>query len=170
VSDEFRLKPIQREALATAVAKAEHYRLLNEPRQAESICLDVLAIEPDDPKAIVVLVLALSDQLERRKDPGVKQAREHLARLRDPYQRAYYDGILCERRAYSVLKAQQVGSHHAAYEWFRQALERYAEAERVRPPGNDDAILRWNSIVRMFGRHPDLRPEPETPRTEHMLE
>jgi hypothetical protein len=170
VRDDHELKPLSKGAVPAALAKAEHYRLLNDPRQAESICLDVLALEPENPKALVVLVLALSDQLERRRDAGVKQAREYLAKVKDPYQRAYYDGLLCERRAYTVLAAQQSGAHDIAYRWFREALERYAEAERIRPRDNDDAILRWNSVVRMLRRHPEVRPEPEAPPTDHMLE
>jgi hypothetical protein len=164
------LKPMSKSAVPAALAKAEHYRLLNDPRQAESICLDVLALDPDNQKALVVLVLALSDQLERRKDQGVRQAREHLARVRDAYQRTYFDGLVCERRAYTVLETRQPGSAGAAYGWFRQAMDRYAEAEGMRPPDNDDAILRWNSVVRMLRRHPELTPEVDAPPTEHMLE
>ncbi len=168
--DDDELKPMSKAAVPAALAKAEHYRLLNDPRQAESICLDVLLVDPDDQKALVVLVLALSDQLERRKDAGVRQAREYLARVRDVYQRTYFDGLLCERRAYTVFATQQPAAAGAAYGWFRQAMDRYAEAERMRPPDNDDAILRWNSVVRMLRRHPELKLEPEPPLTEHMLE
>ena len=41
------LKPLTKEALSRALEKAERYRLLKEPEQAESICQDVLLIEPD---------------------------------------------------------------------------------------------------------------------------
>jgi hypothetical protein len=170
VQDSFELKPMHRGAVPAAVAKAEHYRLLNDPRQAESICLDVLAIDPENQKALVILVLSLSDQLERRKDAGVKQAREYLARVKDPYQRVYFDGLVCERRAYTVLATRHPGSGAAAHAWFRQAMDRYEEAERIRPPDNDEAILRWNSVVRMLGRHPEIRPDPEGPAPVHMLE
>ncbi len=164
------LKPMSRGAVPAALAKAEHYRLLNDPRQAESICLDILGVDPDNQKALVVLVLALSDQLERRKDAGVRQAREHLARVKDAYQRTYFDGLVCERRAYTVLATQQPASAAAAYGWFKSAMDRYAEAERIRPPDNDDAILRWNSVIRMLRRHPELKPDLDAPPTEHMLE
>ena len=33
---------------------------------------------------------------------------------------------------------------------FEQALQCFAEAEKIRPPGNDDAILRWNRCVRLL--------------------
>ena len=164
------LKPMSRSAVPAALAKADHYRLLNDPRQAESICLDVLSVDPENQKALVVLVLALSDQLERRKDAGVRQARECLARVRDVYLRTYFDGLVCERRAYTVFATQQPGAAAAAHGWFRQAMDRYAEAERMRPPDNDDAILRWNSVVRMLRRHPEVKPDLDAPAADQMLE
>ena len=170
MAEPFELKPLSKSAVAAALQKAEHYRLLNEPRQAESICLDVLRVDAENQKAIVTLVLALSDQLERRKDMGVRQAREYLGRLSDAYQKAYYEGILCERRAYTVMKTHRPGSQHTAYNWFRMALDKYREAEKHKPEGNDEVFLRWNTVVRMLRRHPELQPEPEVPRTEHMLE
>ena len=44
----FQPKPISKDVIPSALAKAERYRLLNEPGEAESICLDVLQIEPDN--------------------------------------------------------------------------------------------------------------------------
>ena len=38
--------PSSKDAVPAALAKAERYRLLNEPGEAESICLDVLQIDP----------------------------------------------------------------------------------------------------------------------------
>ena len=35
-----------------------------------------------------------------------------------------------------------------AYDWLRHAMEWYEQAEALRPPGNVDAVLRWNSCVR----------------------
>lgn len=168
--EEFELKPLSRSAVPAALEKAEHYRLLNEPRQAESICLDVLKVEPDNQRALVLLVLSLSDQLERRKDAGVTRAREHLARVADPYLRTYYDGILCERRAYAHLHSHIPGARYAAWHWFAEAVRRYEEAEKIRPEGNDDPILRRNTIVRVLRRHPEVRREPDVPETEQMLE
>jgi hypothetical protein len=37
----FELKRISREAIPAALAKAERYRLINDPSSAESICLDI---------------------------------------------------------------------------------------------------------------------------------
>ena len=59
----FQFKPLSPEGVEPALERAEQYRLLNEPREAESICRDILAIDPDNRRAIIQLVLALSEQL-----------------------------------------------------------------------------------------------------------
>ena len=41
---EFTLKTISPEGIEAALSKAEVYRFLNEPEEAESICQDVLAV------------------------------------------------------------------------------------------------------------------------------
>ena len=71
----FELKTLHAEALPRALEKAERYRLLNEPSEAESICLDVLAIDRDNQAALVTLLLALTDQFEtahRSPVPGLR--------------------------------------------------------------------------------------------------
>jgi hypothetical protein len=148
----------------------ERYRLLNEPRLAESICLDIIAVEPDNQEALVALVLALSEQLERRQTAGVQQAQEYIARLDSEYKRAYYNGIVAERRGHVVLRLGRPRYTHYAYNWYHTALEYYAEAEKVRPEGNDDVILRWNTVVRTLDRHPELVAEPDEASMEQLLE
>src|SRR5438445_2904609 len=94
----FELKPLTIEALPAALEKAQRYRLLNEPLEAESICLDVLGVDPDHQQALITLLLALTDQFH--DDPGaLTKARELLPRLEGDYERAYYAGLICERRA-----------------------------------------------------------------------
>ncbi|HVR98914.1 MAG TPA: hypothetical protein VMW27_20005 [Thermoanaerobaculia bacterium] len=157
----FELKPLSREAVPAALEKAYRYRLLNEPLEAESICRDILEVDPDNQEATVTLLLALSDQLEERQNPCFEQAREMLFRIQDEYSRTYHHGILCERRAKSHL---QRGGHHAghmAYDWFRQAMDHYEKAAGIRPASNDDAILRWNTCARILMTTPGLVPEPE---------
>jgi hypothetical protein len=163
-----RLKPLHPEAVSRALEKAERYRLLNEPLEAESICRDVLAIEPDNQRAIVTLLLALTDQFAGPAGE-VEEARSLLSSLRDGYERAYYAGIVCERRGKAHLERGGPGSGFVAYDLFRKAMEWYEKAESLRPPGNDDAVLRWNTCARILDRHPDLRPGPEE-RAELQLE
>ena len=35
-------------------------------------------------------------------------------------------------------------------------MELFEQAEALRPPGNDDALLRWNACARMLNRHPEM--------------
>ena len=156
---QFELKPISKDALPEALQKAERYRLLNEPWQAESICLDVLRIDPENQRALVTVLLSLTDQFGN--GAGAAQAREILSRLRGAYERAYYAGIIWERLALAQLERGAPGSVFDAFEMLREAMQRYEEAEAIRPAGNDDAILRWNTCARMLMRDQNLRPRPE---------
>ena len=155
----FDLKPISRQAIPAALAKVERYRLLNEPWQAESICLDVLLVEPGHPQALVLLFLSLTDQFG--KGVSTARAREVLTHLGGEYERAYYGGILHERWAESLLRQGSPGAGFTAYQSLREAMECYERAEALRPTGNDDAILRWNTCARILMRNPELRPRGE---------
>lgn len=145
----FKLKPLSKEAVPAALEKAKHYRLLNEPGAAESICLDILEIEPDNQEALVNIVLAMSDRFGKEYAVGDARITEYLTRIRSDYERAYYSGITYERRAKAVLITNGVG----AYELFRQAMDCFEKAEGMRPAGNDDAILRWNGCARVINRN-----------------
>ena len=163
------LKPIHKEAIASALEKAVRYRVLNEPLEAESICRDVLEIDRDNQQAIATLLLALTDQFPRGLGPRVRQANELAARLSSDYERAYYSGIVWERQAKCQYDQKAPGRGYAAYQGFRRAMEFYEKAEKVRPPGNDDALLRWNTCVRIIESYTDIVPEPTT-SGEHQLE
>jgi len=146
----FELKPLSREGVPAALEKAMRYRLLNEPGEAESICHDVLRIDPENQQALVILLLALTDRFGKGYAVGVVQTREVLPRLRDAYERAYYAGIVCERQAKAQLHQGTPGSGFDAYEFLREAMDWYEKAEAIRPTGNDDALLRWNACARII--------------------
>ncbi|HKS36888.1 MAG TPA: hypothetical protein VJW76_06855 [Verrucomicrobiae bacterium] len=156
----FDLKPLSREAIQTALEKATRYRLLNEPAEAESICLDVLRTDPDNQQAMVVLLLALTDRFSKGYGVSDTQAQEVLARLQSEYDRAYYSGIICERKAKAQLHQGSPGSGFTAYELFREAMDWFEKAETARPAGNDDALLRWNTCARIIMRN-KLAPRPQ---------
>lgn len=145
----FKLKPLSNEAVPAALDKAKHYRLLNEPGAAESICLDILEIEPDNQEALINIVLAMSDRFGRDYAVGDARITEYLTRIKGDYERTYYSGITYERRAKATLNKTGVG----AYELFRQAMDCFDKAEGMRPAGNDDAILRWNGCARVINRN-----------------
>jgi len=156
----FGLKPISHDSVAGALAKAERYRLLNEPSEAESICRDILEIEPGNQTALINLILALTDQLPH--DQKIfPLAVEACTRLDSPYGRAYYAGLSWERRAKARYHHGGHGSRHYVHDWLVEALKLFEEAERLRPPGNDDAVLRWNACVRFLERHKELAPAVE---------
>jgi hypothetical protein len=147
------LKPITKEGIPAALQKAERYRLLNDSSAAESICLDILQVEPENQGALVTLLLSITDQFREELSDGVHRARDVLPRLKDDYKRAYYAGIICERRATALLHRSALGAADVAAEWFREAMGWYERAEALRPVGNDESILRWNTCVRLLGRH-----------------
>jgi len=157
----FELKTLSPEAVPRAIAKAERYRLLNEPGEAESICLDALQSDPDNQEALVTLLLALTEQFDSDVPSAVGEAWKTLERLRNEYERAYYAGIICERRAKAHLRHATPGCGPRSYEWLRDAMSWYEKAEALRPPGNDDALLRWNACARLIMRDHHLVPAPE---------
>ena len=156
----FELKRLSSEAIPAALERALRYRLLNEPAEAESICHDVLEIDPQNQEALVMLLLAVTDRLGKGYGVGVTEAQEVLARLRNDYERAYYAGIICERRGKAQLRQGYPGAGHDAYEFFREAMTWFEKAEALRPPKNDDALLHWNTCARIIMRN-QLGPRVE---------
>ncbi len=166
----FELKILSPEAVPRALAKAERYRLLNEPGEAESICLDALEIEPENQEALATLLLALTEQFGDDVAPSVAQALEIVARMHGEYERAYYTGIVHERRAKAQLRQRAPGCGPRAYEWLREAMTWYEKAEAIRPANNDDPVLRWNACARLIMRDQHLVPRQEEPHEPILLE
>jgi hypothetical protein len=164
----YQLKPLSKAAVPAALEKAERYRLLNEPGEAVSICEDVLAIEPGHQEALVILLLALTDQL--LEAPADASKAQQVARsLRDEYDRFYYEGIIAERTAKAHMRRGGM-SPEGVYEWLADAMDCYERAESLRPAGNDDAILRWNACARVLKQNPNLRPAVDDRREPQFLE
>jgi hypothetical protein len=155
------LKPITSQGIPAALQKAERYRLLNDSTAAESICLDILEIEPENQSALVTLLLSITDQFIVDAGDEVRRAREVLPKIKDEYKRAYYTGIISERKAKALLHRGGLGVEAVAHDWFRDAMGWYDKAEAMRPAGNDEAILRWNTCARMLGRHQPPRESRE---------
>jgi len=154
----FDLKPLSKEGIEGSVEKAEHYRLLNQPQLAESICLDILLVEPNHQKASTILLLALTDQFEH-STAKANQALNIARSLEDEYSSIYYSGIIAERRGAAVLKSRIPGADFDAYEWYREAMEFFEKAESMSKPGSNDAILRWNTCARVImEQHLSERP------------
>ena len=158
----FELKVLSKSAIDSAFEKVERYRLLNEPESAESICRDVLAIDPENQSALTDLILSLTDQFDTGIAGRYQEAKKMAASLNDTYDREYYSGIVSERRAKSILHRGAPGSGGVAYEWLRRAMEAYERAEEHRPQANDDAKLRWNTCARIIMDNPKVEPYTDT--------
>ncbi len=165
----FELKSLSPGAVEAALEKATRYRLLNEPREAESICRDIIRVDPHNHQAIVTLILALADQLPSKGAACAQEARKLLPGLKNEYEETYYAGIICERRAKVQLARQNPGSGFVAHDLLHEAMEWFDKAEKISPDGNDDAILRWNTCARLIMETEHVRPHPE-PDSIPMLE
>jgi len=155
------LKKLSSEAIPAALEKAERYRLLNEPAEAESICLDILTTDPDNQPALITLLLGVTDRFSKGYGVSDTQAGQLLARLQGDYERAYYSGILAERRAKAKLAQGSPGASHHAYDDLCEAMRQYEKAEAVRPRNNDDALLRWNTCARLITKNKLVPREEE---------
>ena len=155
------LKPLSESAVEHAIEKARHYRLLNQPEQAESICHDVLQLQPENQDALIALALAKSDQLIDGNPAILDSARQVVAKLQRPYHQNYYDALLSERQAMALLKRKGKRSSLVALQFFNEALSKYEQAIQNKPPDEDEAILRWNFCTRMIDQHQLKTIDPE---------
>src|SRR5438093_10434535 len=128
------LKRLHKDAITAALEQAERYRLLNEAGEAESICLDILHVDPENQQAIIMLLLALTDRFEKGYGVSDSQTKELLARLRSQYERAYYSGIVAERRAKMKLLQNTPDCRCQAYDRLRQAMKWFDNADPLRQP------------------------------------
>ncbi len=154
----FELKKLRSESISDALEHAKHYRNLNDPCVAESICLDILEIEPKNEEATVLLLLSLTDQLEENLSGTLQRAQECRRRLKDPFDQAYYEGLICERQARAVMKQAGPRARHAAYNWLRHAMECYEQAAELKQERRSYTVLRWNTCARILNRNPHLGP------------
>src|SRR5687767_14790777 len=145
---EQKLKPISKAGIDEAISKAEVYRYLNEPGEAESICRDILAVEPDNQTARRLLGLAITDQFTGEVSDRYSEAERVFRGLTSEYDRLYHLGILHERKAKAQLSAGRLP--HMVFPIFEEAMLLFEEAEKIRPLNNDEAILRWNRCVRLL--------------------
>jgi hypothetical protein len=149
----FDLKPLSRDGIDAALGKAEHYRLLNQPQLAESICLDILDVDAGNQKATVILLLALTDQFGHSSSHTAKRALELANSLKDEYAKTYYTGIVLERQGASALASSNPGTDFDAYEWYREAMTFFEKANTINKGENNDPILRWNTCARIIMDH-----------------
>jgi hypothetical protein len=152
----FQLKKISKDSIPAALEKAERYRFLNEPALAESICSDILEVDPQNIRAVTIMILAITDQFGTSSE-DLNHAMQLVHWFPGDYERLYYEGIICERKGKAAFVKNVPDAGFTAYEWLQDAMALYEKAEALRPPANDDAILRWNTCARLIMRH-HLKP------------
>src|SRR5260221_13373709 len=101
---DLKLKTISKSGIPAAIAKAELYRYLNEPEEAESICRDVLAADPRHMVGLRTLGLAITDQFTGGASDRYAEVETIVQSLVDAYERLYYKSLLCERRVKAQLR------------------------------------------------------------------
>ena len=163
------LKPLFKESIPKALIKAKHYRLLQDPWQAESICRDILKVEPNNQLAILYLILAITDQFSNEKSGSSHEAKDLCTQLTSEYEQSYYRGLIEERMGKSALARTSPRVKYIAYEHYRSAMSLYEIAEKIRPGDNQDAVLRWNACVRRIQEF-NLKPSKDEPQIQPFLD
>src|SRR5262249_36960706 len=108
----------------------------------------IQAHEPNHQVARPLLRLAITDQFTGDTSDRYAEASRAFEALTSDYERAYYCGILEERKAKAQLRAGR--PPHTVTPTFEDAMRLFEEAEKIRPPDNDDAILRGKRCVRLL--------------------
>ena len=159
------IKALSQEAIPEALQMAKRYRLLNEPDESESICLDILAADPDHQEALIILLLSYTDKFrDNRLMPAFDQAKETVKKLGDADCKSYYLGVIFERRAKYHLKRGGPGSGAVTHSWLVKAMDEYEDALTNCDPGNQKAVLRLNSCVRLLKNNPEIKADSSDQR------
>ena len=159
---EYELKRLSAKDLGTALEKAGIYRDLNQPEEAESICRDILEVEPKNEKALRILGLALTDRFVETRVGVFEEALKVFASLPSEYERVYYTGVAWERLGKAQLARNEGHNALAAIE---HALEAFEKSETLAPASSPDPILRWNRCVRLLHSHPLLKQAFDAPHS-----
>ena len=84
------LKPVSKDLIPKALVKANHYRLLNDAWQAESICRDILQVDPNHQLVLLCLILAITDQFENEKGRAKsEEAKALCTQLNSKFEQKY---------------------------------------------------------------------------------
>src|SRR5260370_5086818 len=134
-SMQHQLKSISKAGIPEAIAKAELYRYLNDPEEAESLCHDILAVDPEHQFAHRMLGLAITDQFIGAATDRYAEVQTIFQNLRDPYERHYYSGLLHERRAKAQLLVGY--SPHVLLPLFEQPMRCFPESKKLSPAATE---------------------------------
>lgn len=144
----WKLKELGARNLGAALALAKHYRDLSQPEEAESICRDILRVNPEEGDALRTLGLALTDRFPTAWRTLFDEACSIFAKLDSEYERVYYTALAWERYAKAELEA---GHAQSALHAFEEAMQGFEEAERLSAADDPAPILHYNRCVRALG-------------------
>ncbi len=138
---------IDKDSIEDVLERAKQYRSLLQPDMTISICMDIFAVDKNNQEALVIYILALTDQLSQSESKvHQKKITDSIKRLDSKFLQHYYSGIFFERQARSLLKHSM--SRSFAYEAFIEAIAEFEIAEKMAPEHCADPILRYNSCIR----------------------
>ena len=150
---------IDKGSIEDVLERAKQYRSLLQPDMAISICMDIFAVDKNNQEALVIYILALTDQLSQSESKvHQKKITDSIKRLDSQFLQHYYSGIFFERQARSLLKHSM--SRSFAYEAFIEAIAEFEIAEKMAPEHCADPILRYNSCIRTIKKE-NLQPRQE---------
>ena len=150
---------IDKDSIEDVLERAKQYRSLLQPDMAISICMDIFAVDKNNQDALVIYILALTDQLSQSESKvHQKKITDSIKRLDSKFLQHYYSGIFFERQARSLLKHSM--SRSFAYEAFIEAIAEFEIAEKMAPEHCADPILRYNSCIRTIKKE-NLQPRQE---------
>jgi tetratricopeptide (TPR) repeat protein len=149
----YELKPLLSRNYDAALALAAHYRDLNQPEAAESICRDVLAASPTNEDAWRLLGLSLTDRFSTEWATLFDEAQAAFGKLSRDYDRMYFTGLAWERYARAKLDAALLDDAIAAYD---EALRCFGQASELGPVEEPGPVLHYNRCVRALTSHPEL--------------
>jgi tetratricopeptide (TPR) repeat protein len=149
----YELKKLADKNLGAAITLAKHYRDLNQPDEAESICRDVLEVAPDDVDALRTLGLTLTDRFPTAWMSLFEEACATFKKLPSEYERHYYVGIAWERYAKAQLES---GRAQNAIHAFEEAIAKFEAASALAAKDDPAPILHYNRCVRALTTNPEL--------------
>ena len=83
----------------------------------------MLKADPENQEALITLLLAVTDRFGKGYGVSDTQAKELLSRVKGEYERAYYTGILAERRAKAQARARHSRVESLCSRWFSRSDE-----------------------------------------------
>ena len=143
---------------ALAAAQASWAELRAE--ETESICLDILELDPNHRSTLDLLLRCRIELLKKGLPQSVARAQELIPQLDSDFDQAFYSGMIREAQARYLLEKRGRATSGVAYSWFRHAMDDFAAASNL-DAGRVEPKLHWNACLRTLENNPQCVPPPE---------